>query len=473
MRKFFALLVFILIGCSSRAQVVAIPDANFKAKLLAANPSNTIAYNGMVPIKIDSNDNNEIEISEALQVTSLNVSIADIYDLTGIGAFTTLRTLNCSQNHISSLDLSYLVNLKSLYCSLNLLTSLNLNGLTHLLNLECAENILTQIDFANITSLQTLNCRFNFLTSLQLNGFSNLYSLNCDYNQLTTLDVSNLTQLTELGCQSNQFLSLDLSSLVNLTSLNCSYNQLAVLDLGGLDGLTTLNCSYNQITALDITNLSNLSLLNCESNQISNPFAFSGMADLQAVYCHNNPIPSFSFSDVPNLQVLDCSSNQISDLDVSSLSQLSVLNCHDNTQLVNLNIKNGSNEPFLDFSNNPNLLYVCADEGQLTSVQNLVAQYGYTDCQVNALCDLAANNFDLNNNLRVFPSPAKNYIYLEIQDAITVKSILVYDVLGQLATTIPYTEDDLAVDVSDLKTGLYFIKLTTDWGTAFKKFIKE
>ncbi|MCF6131029.1 T9SS type A sorting domain-containing protein [Flavobacterium wongokense] len=463
---------FILIGYIANAQIITIPDANFKAKLLAANPSNAIAYNGMTAIKIDTNDNNEIEVSEALQVNRLNVSIADIYDLTGIGFFTSLRSLNCSQNHIPNLDLSNLTNLKSLYCNLNLLTSLNLNGLNQLLNLECAENTLTQIDFANLASLETLNCRFNFLTSLNLNGQINLQSLNCDYNQLTALDVSNLTQLTDLSCQSNQFIALDLNDLASLTSLNCSYNQLETLNLNNLNGLTALNCSHNQITTLDITNLSHLSTLNCESNQIGNAFIFSDMPDLEAAYCHNNQIPSFSFSDVSNLQILDCSANQISNLDVSPLPQLLVLNCHNNPQLLNLNIKNGSNEPFLDFSNNPNLVYICADEDQLTNVQNLIAQYGYTNCEVNSLCDLATTNFDLSSNLRLFPNPSKNYINLEVDGGLTIESISIYDIPGQTIIAIPNAGSVSVLNVSELNAGIYFIKFETNKGTATTKFIK-
>ncbi|UPT71662.1 MAG: T9SS type A sorting domain-containing protein [Flavobacterium sp. JAD_PAG50586_2] len=472
MKKLLKFLVLILTGFCGNAQIVTIPDANFKAKLLAADTTNTIAYNGLVAIKIDSNNNNEIEVSEALQVTGLNVTIADIYDLTGIGSFTTLRSLNCTQNHITAIDLSTLTNLKSLYCSLNLLTSLDLTGLTSLVNLECAENVLTQINFANLTSLQTVNCRFNFLTSLQLNVQTNLQSLNCDYNQLTILDVSNLTQLTYLACQSNQFLNLNLSNLLNINFLNCSFNQLSTLDLSGLNDLTTLNCSHNQITALDITDLSQLNFLNCESNLIGNAFLFSDMPDLHAVYCHENLIPSFGFSNVENLQILDCSLNQISDLDVSSLPQLSVLNCNDNTQLVNLNIKNGNNEQFLNFSGNPNLIYVCADEGQLTDIENLITQYGYTNCDVNSLCDLATNIFDLGEAFKVFPSPAKNYLQLQIQVSITIQSITIYDIIGQAVIIISTTKNVSPIDVSGLKTGIYFIELTSDKGTTIKKFLK-
>jgi Leucine-rich repeat (LRR) protein len=473
MKKQYFLWALVFLTLSTTAQIINIPDANFKAKLLAASPSNSIAASGFVNVKIDTNNNNEIEVSEAQQITNLNVSIAEIYNSTGIEYFTNLRTLNFSQNHIPTLDVSNLTNLKSLYCNLNLLSSLDLTGLTNLLNLECAENILTQLIFANATSIQNLSCRFNFLPTLDVSGLTNLQTLHFDYNQLSTINLSNLTQLTELGFQSNQFTSIDLSALVNLVWLNCSFNQLSALDLTGLNAITTLNCANNQITSLDLVNASQLHLLNCEYNQISNPIILNGMSDLQSVYCHNNLIPSFDFIDLTSLEVLDCSANQIATLDVSSLPVLSLLNCHDNALLTYLNIKNGSNESFLDFSNNPNLLNICVDSEQLNTVQNLIAQYGYPNCQASSTCDMGTAQLGWTTTIKVYPNPAKNNIQVQVQEAILVNSVIVYDVLGRLVQETSCTSDKTTLDVSTLKTGTYFIKVNTDRGIANAKFLKE
>jgi len=308
---------------------------------------------------------------------------------------------------------------------------------------------------------------------LAVNELPQLTSLNCDYNQLTTLSVNNLTLLTNLACQSNQFQTLDLSSLVTLTNLNCSFNQLTSLDLTGFDALTTLNCSHNQITALDLSSVTNLALLNCEYNQINTPFVLSGMPTLQSVYCHNNLIPSFHFTDLPSLEILDCSYNQTTTVDVSTLPMLSLINCHDNSQLVYLNIKNGNNEAFLDFSNNPNLLTICADEGQLTTIENLITQYGYTNCEVNTLCNLATPDLAVAPSFRVYPNPAKSKLQWEIQTGLSVKSIGIYTLLGQKVVWIPNAENVSALEVGDLKTGTYFIIITTDKGTVNTKFSKE
>ncbi len=63
MKKY--LLLLLLASFSVEAQIVNIPDANFKAKLLEASPSNTIAQNASNQnIKIDVNDDGEIQESE-------------------------------------------------------------------------------------------------------------------------------------------------------------------------------------------------------------------------------------------------------------------------------------------------------------------------------------------------------------------------------------------------------------------------
>lgn len=474
MKQYYLILVVCFIALTTNAQIIDFPDANFKAKLLAANPSNTIASNGALSyIKIDANNDNQIDVSEALQITTLNVSIADIYDLTGIEYFTNLRTLNCKQNHITALNVSTLISLKTLLCSLNLLTTLDLTGLTQLNTLECAENTLTQINFANATNLQSLICKFNFLTALDTNSLLNLHTLQCDFNQLSTLNISSLTQLTTLSCPSNQLTTLNLSSLVNLTTLNCAHNQFTTLDLSNLDNLSTLNCGHNQITSLDLTNLTNLSQLNCESNLIGNAFILNNMPDLNSMYCQNNLIPSITFNETPNLEVLNCSANKISSLDASLLSNLAIINCHDNLLLTDLNIKNGSNEQFINFSGNQNLVTICADAVQITTIENLIAEYGYTNCEVNALCDLATPDFETINTILVYPNPTKNLLHLKINETVTLKSIYIYNLIGQIAMKIENAKNVSTLDVSSLKTGSYVIKIISDKGTASGKFIKE
>lgn len=100
---YFALVAFNPVS----AQIVNIPDNNFKIKLLNANTSNNIAkdINGN-NIKVDVNEDGEIQEIEALNVYELSIYNSSIADLTGIEAFTNLTLLGVSHNDLSTIDLS-------------------------------------------------------------------------------------------------------------------------------------------------------------------------------------------------------------------------------------------------------------------------------------------------------------------------------------------------------------------------------
>ncbi|MBK8444049.1 MAG: leucine-rich repeat domain-containing protein [Sphingobacteriales bacterium] len=312
------------------AQIVNIPDLNFKNALLNHNPV------------IDTNNDDEIQVAEAEAVDSLFLVYESISDLTGIENFINLQTLNCGNNQLTSLEVSNLINLQ---------------------HLDCGDNQLTSLEVADLTNLQTLYCHSNQLSSLEVSNLVNLQTLNCGGNQLTSIEVSALSNLQGLWCYSNQLSSLDVSALSNLQSLYCAGNQLTSLEVSNLVNLQTLVCYFNQLSSLYVSNLPNLQYLSCNDNQLS----------------------SLEVSNLPNLQYLDCSYNDLNSLDVSALSNLQSLYCGGN-QLSSLLIKNGNDEGGLYFYDNPNLAYICCDESQLEIVKNYAIQAGLNNCQINTYC---------------------------------------------------------------------------------------
>ena len=78
-----------------------------------------------------------------------------------------------------------------------------------------------------LTSLTKLDCSENKLTTLDISQNRELTKLGCEGNQLTTLDISQNRELTELGCGGNQLTTLDISQNSELTALECWRNQLS------------------------------------------------------------------------------------------------------------------------------------------------------------------------------------------------------------------------------------------------------
>lgn len=148
MKQFIYLLL--LICGTANAQIVNIPDTNFKNKLLSANTGNNVAkdQNG-ISIIIDTNGDNQIQLSEALTVYELNVINSGIDDLTGIEAFTNLTDLECDQNNLDFLDVTALSTLQNLTCSINNLNELDLSENPNLEFLWALNNPLTFVNVKN------------------------------------------------------------------------------------------------------------------------------------------------------------------------------------------------------------------------------------------------------------------------------------------------------------------------------------
>ena len=135
--------------------------------------------------------------------------------------------------------------------------------------LQCSENQLTSLDISRYPELQILFCLYNQLTTLDVSKNTALEDLWCDYNQLTSLDVSKNTVLAYLQCNYNQLTSLDVSKNTALNGLCVRNCQLTTLDVSNNTALTQLLCSSNQITTLDVSANTELQWLSCHSNQLT------------------------------------------------------------------------------------------------------------------------------------------------------------------------------------------------------------
>ncbi len=277
-------LMFAVIALNSNAQIVSIPDLNFKAALITAG--------------IDTSGDGEISYAEAALITSLNVNSKSIADLTGIQAFVNLTDLNCYSNQLTSLDMSSNHALKYLTCSSNHLTSLIVTGNTALATLNCVFNNLTSLNVDGDTALSNLNFYGNQIASINLSTNTALYYLWCGSNQLTSINLSANISLGLLDCNSNPLTSLDLSHNHDMYALTCPWCQLTSLDLSNNTALTYLNCQSNPIATLDLTH-----------NSLLTYIGLMQMPTLTTVCIWTLPFPptgvTVDITDSPNVVYLD------------------------------------------------------------------------------------------------------------------------------------------------------------------------
>ena len=254
MKKFYTFLVLAFTVVVGNAQNINIPSAYFKTALLNASPSYHIAKNlAGNYFKIDANGDNEIQVSEALNVSYLDVNNLYIGDMTGIAFFSNLSYLICHHNLIYNLDVSSLTSLVYLNCSYNNTQNLNLSTNTALTTINCSDNPLISLDLTYNTALLDLNCSEGSMTSLNVSNCSALQTLKCFSNNLPNLDVSNKLWLTTLDCTYNNLTSLNVSGCGALYSLKCYNNLLSTLDLYSDPQLHELWAANNHLTTLDLS----------------------------------------------------------------------------------------------------------------------------------------------------------------------------------------------------------------------------
>ncbi|MBK7854986.1 MAG: hypothetical protein IPJ79_08850 [Bacteroidetes bacterium] len=415
------------IGESSEC-VVSIPDANFKAALLA-NAS------------INTNIDGEIQCTEASAYTgTIDVQNLSITSLVGIEAFTALTQLNCKNNSLTSINISSNTALTFLICSENNIASIDVSSNTALTFLDCSHNNLTSLDVTANTLLTTLNCNTNAINNLNLSLNTSLQTLFCYQNNLTSLDISQNTALIEVHCGGNQITSLDASQNPALNYFLCGDNQLTSLNIANgnntnipsgnfsslnnpaltcimVDNVAYANanwsagkdagavfstCCTGGIVNIPDANFKNALLANAAINtnsdleiQCAEAAAFSGtinvanlgitnmtgieaFVNVTALLCNNNPlaVPLNVSANVDLVQLI-CHHNNLSSLDVSNNTALHTLHCYNNN-LTSLDLSNNpamftlfcnfNSITSLDFSNNPVLYDVTAYSNALTSV---------------------------------------------------------------------------------------------------------
>ena len=185
------------------------------------------------------NEEGDVEVTPQLiqDVKSIRISGQNITSLEGIEAFENLEYLDCSNNPLTSLDVSAFKELKELYCS---------NCFNQSPASRSYENDV--LDLSENTKLERLSCMNNQLISIDVSKNTALTFLELDNNQLTTLDISQNTLLETLWVPANKLTVLNVASNEALRNLYCNDNQLIQLDVSNNTALQELSCG-NQHTA--------------------------------------------------------------------------------------------------------------------------------------------------------------------------------------------------------------------------------
>ncbi|WP_420576345.1 T9SS type A sorting domain-containing protein [Ekhidna sp.] len=191
------------------------PAANYCTDCTASVP--TAFENRLIADGYDLNDDGDIQVSEAEQITELKyTAYTSLSIISGFEAFTALQTLELPTTFNTSI--------------------INLTQCTKLTTLKLPGAAIGSIDL----SMNPL------LSTLQLNGMEN--------SNFTSLDLRNNPALSNLYLNDSYFEEVDISNNKELRTVVFRNNALTELDFSHVPGLSHLDVQDNNLTSLNVKN---------------------------------------------------------------------------------------------------------------------------------------------------------------------------------------------------------------------------
>lgn len=96
----------------------------------------------------------------------------------------------------------------------------------------------------------------------------------------------------------------------------------------------------------------------------------------------------------------------------------------------------------------------------------------FSNCLFTVLVNTFVGINELNNSgIFIYPNPAESKIFIE--SAKTIKSVIIKDIIGRTVYTNREFINKKAIDLSEIKKGIYFISIQTNEVTYTTKFVKE
>ena len=463
------------------AEFTHIPDLNFELYIESLGLGNGINNDGYV------------ETSKIATLTTLDVRNKNISDFTGIEDFVALRDLNASDNNISTIDLTNNVLLEYLNLFSNAITSIDLQKNNQLKELFIGTNQLTNLDVSSLPELTKLWCFNNQLTTLDVSKNPKLEVLNCSTNLIENLNVYSNPLLTTIDVFSNKLKYFDIQNNINLTQLSISDNELTSLNLKNnhtskISLFTALNnpnlsCikvddvtwATNNLTNIDATSSFSLDCIpfndDC-SNAIPLTIGQQTPGSLNNGNANNNPTCAIGtvLADVwfsvivPQTGEFSIEGTgfggQLKFAVYQSCASLAPIACGTSISLQNLNV---GTKFYLK-------VWLEANSSKSSGNQNDLGSFTLT---ANDSSVLSIDNFTAQNvELLVYPNPAKSKVSVSLTNNSRLQKVDIYTILGdKIITQNGLNKSELDINVANLASGIYFIRVKSVKGIISKKLI--
>lgn len=397
-----------------------IPDDNFEQRL--------------IDLGLDDTLDNVVLTANISELTSLDVSNGNISNPTGIEHFVALENLNFSQNDLQNINLENNINLSVINLSDNQLSQLVFTGLLAIENLDVSANNLETLNVANTnnSALVQFDARNNTILdcitvddeTAATNGIGAYSDWLYDAGVSFSLDCSvcNSTSVTAIGQDID--VSLDVNGLLSINPED--------VDNGSIDFCGNAPALSIDINSFDCTNLG------------------------------PNTIVLTAIDDSGNMDSTTAIVTVADEINPTVIGQDILIDLAGNTSIViaPMDVDNGS------FDNCEVMLTIDQDTFTVIGIYTitLTATDSSNNVQsVNVQVEVIDSTLGLNdaemNNIKIYPNPVDDFIYVTSSGNDLVDKIEIYNILG--IELIEITNDFDQINIQSFIEGVYIIKITT------------
>ncbi|WP_299189596.1 T9SS type A sorting domain-containing protein [uncultured Aquimarina sp.] len=375
-----------------QAQILTFGDPELKRILIEEKTVDTTG-NGLADSYIDTNNDNEIQLSEALAVDRLlipaNSDSNEIVYLSGLEQFSSVSFLRIyvqfSNDPDPYYDFTLFRNLEELQLSGWDVDNIDLTGLDNLVKLRLSSRTITSVNVDNLSNLESLD-----ISNISETPFS--------------LNASGLTNLKKFILKSKSLVNFDLSLFPNLESVQLTSIPINSLKINDLPKLKHLGLgSLDNLTELIFENIQNVENIGIDSN------------------------------------------SSLKELDLSMLSNLKTMTIVSNDSLEYINAKTGNKLDFVELwypfnrvkYKNPNLKYFCYDKQNKDIVETDL--YHLKSDSWGSYFGYSRASLEANSYCTFFPGGDYN----------TIAGKLSYDLNDNNCTTGNYLGQNIPVKIDD------------------------
>lgn len=240
--------------------------------------------------------------------------------------------------------------------------------------------------------------------------------------------------------------------------------QVLTSDIENVEELSLYSIYYSRLRGLeDFTSLKSLELLNCTADYYLD---LSMVQSLENFYLHgqtdnvNTLLNHIDFTNNPNLRKIEFR-------DDWAIRSINLKGSDQYIDSLYIGYSPGGDIPFRGTQNNGGEMLLCVEVTHPEDAEN--QQGSYTNWEAwgayyTTDCTLSVSDFEI-ADFKIYPNPTKEFF--QIETTVEMESIAVYDVKGKEIKTFSGLQENYSV--SDLSSGLYFLKIQLKSGENFTK----